>query len=129
MTTAPNATTIDWRSVPVDEILIERVERDAPIAFERRLQRPEAIAHRLHFLTRLIERHAAPETADGAEPMIAARALIRREHDRLPEAGIHAIETAGRQHPDNLVRLAVEHDVAMQNGGIACESALPHRVS
>ena len=119
---------IDCRSVPDDETLIEWVDGDAPVAFERRLERREAIADGPHLFARLIQRHAAPQPADGAEPVVAARHLVRREHDRLPEAGIDAIEAAGRQNPDDLVRLAIEHDVAMQNIWIACEPALPHRV-
>ena len=110
------------------ETLIEWVEGDAPIAFERGLERREPIADGFHLFACLLQRHTAPQPADGAEPVVAARHLIRREHDRLPEAGIEAIEAAGRQNPDDLVRLAIEHDVAMQNVRIACESALPHRV-
>ena len=114
ITTAPNATKIDWRRRAGDEILIERIDRHAPVAFERRLERRQARADRAHLLARLVQAHAAPEPADGAEPVVAARELIRREHDRLPEAGVLAIEAAGRQNADDLVRLAVEHDVAVR---------------
>jgi hypothetical protein len=57
--------------------------------------------------------------------MIAARALLRCEDDRLPEALEGTIEAAGRQDPDDLVRLAVEHDVVIQDRPVAAETCLP----
>ena len=48
------------------------------------------------------------KTPVDREPVDVAQQLIGREDERLPELGLVAIEGAGAENADNLVRFAVQ---------------------
>jgi hypothetical protein len=79
-----------------DEIPIERLDGHAPLLLEGRLERREARADGLHLFPCLIQRDSAPEATHGAEPVVAAGALLRREDNWFPEALESTVEAAGR---------------------------------
>ena len=76
------------------------------------------------------------EAADRVQPVHARRQLALVEAVEAPEAGrlverpiARAIEHAGRQHADHLVRLVVEQQVAAEDAGVAAEVRLPGGVA
>src|SRR5262249_33883952 len=84
----------------------------------------------VHLGARLLERDAGLQPADRTHPVKVARHVRGLEGKRLDDlygAAVQAV--AFVEHAHDLVRLAVENDVAAYDRGIRAETALPKPIA
>ena len=127
--TAPKATETERCKPAPTSSRAKRLHGDGPFAIVDRRIFGQGGVDGLHSFAGLGQRGAAAQTSVDGEPVNLERSLVGREDQRLPEPGVVAIESAGREHADHLVGFAVQHRPAAQNVGIAAEVVLPGGVA
>jgi hypothetical protein len=123
----------DERRAPPEQRLLDRDQQDAALAVEIRILLLELRRDAREIVLRLRHRDAVAQTADGAEPAVAAVGGHRRgrgHHRRQPHVGIERQARKARRHDaDDGRRNVVEHDRALQHVGRGAEALAPHPVA